>query len=181
LNATDGYYDTFSFFEDCSLAFEQGFSRYLKKNQPDGTDLTDPVTEAQLKENFTKEVSDLFITTAEAALGPFWMGTKKIVALGSGPQETILRSISTGKSQLEYTRDIFYHFVNSNWISSVLLSSTEKKECLSWILSEHFGPKEIEEKYNYHAYSSNLSDEFKPFGVIDIFTNKKQDCFQTAE
>jgi hypothetical protein len=170
--------ELFSFFEDCSLAFEQGFSRYLKKNQPNGTDLTDPFTEADLKENFTKEVSELFVTTAEAALGPFWMGAKKIVALGSGPQETILRSISSGKSQLEYTRDIFYHFVNSNWISSVLLSSAEKKECLSWILSEHFGPKEIEEKYHYQAYSSILSDEFKPFGVIDIFSNKKQDFFQ---
>jgi hypothetical protein len=49
---------------------------------------------------------------------------------------------------------------------------------LSWILSEHFGPKEIEEKYHYQAYSSILSDEFKPFGVIDIFSNKKQDFFQ---
>lgn len=166
-----------SFFEDYSLAFEQGFSRYLRKNHPEGFDLTDPLIETELKEKFTNEVCDLFGSTAEAALGPFWMGVKKIVSLGSGPQETILRSISSGKSQLEYARDIFYHFVNSNMISSVLLSSSEKKECLSWILSEHFGSKVIEEKYNFQSFGSGLTDEFKPFGVVDIFTHKKRDQF----
>lgn len=173
--------ELYSFFEDSSFAFEQGFSRYLKKNHPDGTELTNPFLENELKENFSKEVSQLFVSTAEAALGPFWMGVRKIVSLGSGPRETILRSISSGKSQLEYTRDIFYHFVNSNWISSALLSSDEKKECLSWILSEHFGPREIEEKYNYQSYSSGLVEEFKPFGVIEIFSQKKQnECLKSG-
>lgn len=166
------------FHADCSISFEQGFSRFLKKNHPQGTELTDPKKESELKTSFTEEVGQLFATTAEAALGPFWMGVQKIVVLGAGPKETILRSLPGGKSQLEYTRDLFRHFVNSDWISSALLSPEEKKESLSWILREHFGTKEIEQRYKYDSYKPHLDDEFRPFGVIDLFGGKKQNHFE---
>lgn len=161
-----------SFIQDSSTAFEQGFSRFLKKGQPEGAELSDPRMERELKEKFTQDVEQLFLSTAETSLSPFWAGTQKIVALGSGPKETILRSLPGGKSQLEFTRDLFQHFVNSDWISSALLTSGEKKELLGWILSEHFGSKEVEERYQYHGPLRELSGEFRPFGVVDIFGSK---------
>lgn len=169
---------THSFLEDCSVTFEQGFSRFLKKNHPEGTDLTDPKAELHLKDRFTAEVGQLFATTAEAALGPFWLGSQKITVLGSSPKETIERSLPSGKSQLEYTRDLFHHFVNSEWISSALLTPEEKKESLSWILKEHFGTKEIEQKYKFDSYRPQLNEEFRPFGVVDLFGGKKQLHFE---
>jgi hypothetical protein len=168
----------YSFLCDNSLAFEQGFSRYLKHNHPEGTDLTEMKTEAHLKEIFTGEVSDLFKTAAENALGPYWMGIQKIVTLGGSPKETILRSLPSGKSQLEYTKDLFYHFIHHDWISSALLSPSEKKETLGWILKEHFGLQEIEQRYNYEALGGELTEEFRPFGVIDLFGGKKQNHFR---
>jgi hypothetical protein len=168
----------YSFHEDCSVTFEQGFSRFLRKNHPEGTDLTDPKKESVLKVKFTDEVGQLFSTTAEAALGPFWMGAHKIVVLGAGPKETILRSLPGGKSQLEYTKDLFSHFVSSHWISSSLLNSDEKKESLNWILKEHFGPKEIEQRYKYEAYKGQLDQEFRPFGVIDLFGGRSNNHFE---
>lgn len=166
-----------SFICDSSIAFEQGFSRYLKKSNPSGSDLTETKIENQLKETFSQEVGDLFKTTAEAALGPFWGGVQKIVVLGSGPRETIERSLPGGKSQLDYTRDLFHHYVNHHWISSALLTTEEKKDSLQRILSEHFGSSEIDKRYRYEALSGELSEEFRPFGVIDIFDTKTSDHF----
>lgn len=167
-----------SFLEDCSVTFEQAFSRFLKKSHPRGVDLTDPKMESELKTKFTGEVTQLFASTAEAALGPFWMGVQKIVSLGAAPKETILRSLPGGKSQLEYTRDLFHHLKNSLWISSALLTAAEKKESLSWVLREHFGAREIEQRYHYDAYNPKLDEEWRPFGVVDIFAGKSTDHFE---
>ena len=128
-----------SFIEDRSLAFEQGFSRFLKQNHPEGTELSEPKKESELKDSFSEEVAELFKTTAQTTLAPFWKGVQRIIPLGGSPKETILRSLPGGKSQFEYTKDLFDHFVHSDWISSALLSKSEKKEVLAWVLNEHFG------------------------------------------
>lgn len=167
-----------SFHEDCSVAFEQGFSRFLKQSRPQGEELNEPKFEATLKEKFTEEVGKLFVSSAEEELAPYWMGVQRIMMLGGSPKETILRSLPGGKSQLEYTRDLFHHFVNSEWISSSLLTPEEKKESLNWILSEHFGPKEIDQRYHYDAYKGELTAEFRPYGVVDIFGGKSGNHFQ---
>lgn len=168
----------YSYLEDHSLAFDQGFSRYLKQNYPNGTNLTQPKDEWEYKDNFTLEVSNLFKTSAESALAPFWMGTQKIVTLGGSPQETILRSLPSGKSQLDFTKDLFHHFIHKEWISSALLTPNEKKETLSGILKEHFGGPEIDQVYQFQINSSGLTSEFKPFGVIDLFDSKNQKHFE---
>lgn len=166
-----------SFLEDTSLAFEQGFSRYLKQNHPEGTELTDPKAESVLKAKFTEEVSSLFASTAETALGPFWQGTQNVVVMGGSPKDTILRSLPGGKSQLEYTRDLFQHFSDSSWITTSLLGPQEKKEPLTWILNEHFGRQEIDQRYRYEIVKTDLTSDFRPYGLIDVFT-KKQDDFR---
>lgn len=166
-----------SFIEDHSLAFEQGFSRFLKKNHPEGAEISDYKKELEMKGKFTQEVEQLFSTTAETALGPLWKGIQKIFVIGSGPKETILRSIPSGKSQLEYTRDVFQHYINSEWITSVLLGPSEKKETLNWILNEHFGPKETELRYNYQVPKNIQEAEFRPFGIMDIIGKNKDERF----
>lgn len=167
-----------SFMEDRSIAFEQGFSRYLKQSNPDGNDLTETKQEVVLKGTFTQEVSQLFRTSAESALGPFWGGVQNIVALGAGPKETIERSFDGGKSQLQYTKDLFNHYMNHHWITSALLNPKEKKDSLERILNEHFGSREIAERYHYESYGGELTEEFRPFGVISLFGGKSTDHFQ---
>lgn len=166
-----------SFIEDSSITFEQGFSRYLKQNNTGGVNLTIPHEEYVLKSKFTDEVDGLFSSSAESTLAPYWSGTQRIVMLGSSPEETIVRSLPGGKSQLEFTRDLFHHFISSDWISSALLTSQEKKETLDWILKEHFGSREIDERYHYKTHKGELTSEFKPFGVIDLFESGKDSHF----
>ncbi len=166
-----------SFHEDCSLAFEQGFSRFLRKTHPEGTELTDPWQETELKERFTGEVGTLFTSAAESTLAPFWAGVQNIVVIGAAPKETILRSLPGGKSQLDYTRDLFQHFVNGDRVSSALLTPEEKKESLRWILDEHFGSRSLELAYKLTAGAAAPGDDWRPFGVVDLFAGKHLDHF----
>jgi len=170
--------EKFSYLEDCSLAFEQGFSRFLKQSHPEGTELTEPKKESKLKVTFTSEVEQLFKATAESVLAPFWRGVQKIVPLGGSPKETILRSIPGGKSQHEFTKDLFNHYVSSDLVSSALLASEEKKEVIKWILQEHFGHDEISYRYQHTSLSGELTSEFRPFGVVDIFEGNKSNHFK---
>jgi hypothetical protein len=168
-----------SYLEDHSIAFEQGFSRYLKQNHPQGTELNEVKKEAELKSVFTEEVSNLFKTTAESSLSPFWVGVQKIISLGGSPKETISRALPGGKSQLEYTQDLFYHFVHHDLISSALLNNSEKKDTLGWILKEHFGTRNLDQRYQYQSIGAELTEEFRTFGVIDLFGGKKHNHFRS--
>jgi hypothetical protein len=166
-----------SYFEDQSLAFEQGFSRYLKKSHPEGIELTEARTEALLKDTFTHEVKALFQTTAETCLAPFWKGIQKIVCMGGSPRDTILRSLPGGKSQLEYTKDLFHHFIHRETISSALLWPEEKRETLDWIFQEHFGAKEIDRRYKDHVDRGELGEEWRSFGVVEIYGGRRESEF----
>jgi hypothetical protein len=158
-----------SFFEDHSSTFEQGFSRYLKKNFQQGIELKDPVEEEKLKSNFRSEAQELFRSTAETALGPFWMGHHDVVLLGAGPKETILRSLPAGKSQLEIVSELATLKSLDLWISTALLDGKEKGEIVSKVLNEHFGQEEIDQRYHYKIHGSELTEDWRSFGLVDVF------------
>lgn len=158
-----------SYFEDYSFAFEQGFSRYLKQNFPQGVDLTQTSEEEKLKTQFTQEASGLFKSSAAEVFGPQWMGVQTIAVLGGSPRDVIERTMTLGRSQANYFQDLFQHYVNERWISSVLLNSKEKKDLLPIVLQEHFGVEAIEHRYQYQTYDGELNEEFRPLGLIDIF------------
>jgi hypothetical protein len=163
-----------SYLEDYSVAFEKSFSRYLKKNVQESFDLSDPKQEESLKLKFISEAGNLFKTAAESALAPVWAGTQNISVLGGSPSDTIERVLEVGKSQLSFVNDLFNHYVHDRWISSILLSSREKKELLPGILNEHFGSSEIERRYQYKSSYPDLSNEWRSFGLIDIFTDEEE-------
>jgi hypothetical protein len=111
-----------SFLSDTSVAFEQGFSRYLKRTYPEGIEITEPAREQILKQEFFRDVQNLFSVTAETALGPFWAGVQEICVLGASPGETIERGLTSGKKQLDFFQDIFELLTRNVWVSSCLLS-----------------------------------------------------------
>jgi hypothetical protein len=168
-----------SFFYDRSLAFEQGFSRYLKQNSPDGTDLTDPREEARLKQVFTEEVQNLFLSVARENLSPFWRGEQLITVLGGSPTETIERSLEDGISQTKLFAALADHQVLDRWVTSSLLGSREKTELLRSYLADNFGPEEIERRY-HHQWGRSPETEWRSCGQIDLFDFDGQGQFQTS-
>jgi hypothetical protein len=158
-----------SFFFDRSHVFEQGFSRYLKANLPDATETLGTIEEEKLKDKFTSELQELFQTTAETHLSPFWSGCIEVVVLGGAPRETIERAVTEGKTQAHFFQDILDTYVRNEWVSTCLLRPSEKNQLLPDLLKEHFGSLEIEHRFHYLIYQNELAPELRPFGLVDIF------------
>lgn len=169
---------TKSFLSDFSLAFEQGFSRYLKKNHPEGIEIDKTLIEQKAKNLFEQEVGQLFQSVASEALAPFWSGTQSITVFGAGPRETIERALNAGKSQTHYFQNIFDSYVTHRWFSTCLLMPGEKKELLRKCLTEHFSDEEIQHRYHYLADSHELSGDFRPFVLIDVIENLQPKVFE---
>lgn len=169
-----------SFFTDTSVAFEQGFSRYLRKNNPEGIEINDPAKEIALKQDFFREVQELFKATAEAALGPFWAGEHEICVLGSSPRETLERGLTSGKTQLNFFQDLFELFTRNIWLSSCLLTKDEKKDLLPRALTNHFGRAAVEEKYHYRMHAGELDQDWRPYSVVDVVTSNDESWEKTG-
>lgn len=157
------------FLEDRSVAFEQGFSRFLKKTHPEGVELTDATQEEELKQDFVKEVEALFTAVAAEALAPFWAGTKAISVLGSSPTDTLERGIMEGRSQLNTFKEIFDNYVHGRWFSTALLAANEKRELTRKCLDEHFGVDEIEHQFNFLSHNHDLPENFRANTLVEIF------------
>ncbi len=171
--------DRCSYLYDRSLAFEQGFSRYLKSNFPQGVELGSAAEEEKFKSNFLSEVQDLFRTAAESSLGSFWSGVQEVLVLGGSPKETLERGLTEGKTQFHYFQDLFDVYIKSQWLSSSLLTPLEKNQLLPKFLTEHFGNAEIEERYHYQINSGDLNQDMRPYSLIDIVTDENCQHFQT--
>jgi hypothetical protein len=167
-----------SFLEDQSPAFDQGFSRYLKKNHPQGIDLTQTQVESRIKQSFLEDVSSLFTSLAQDALAPFWRGKKDIVVFGAGPKDTIERALGQGKSQTNYFHSLFESFVHQRWFSTCLLTVQEKRDLLRRCLREHFGNEELLHRFGYLSEASEPGPDFRPYCLIDVFDLKSPQVFR---
>jgi hypothetical protein len=159
----------FSYLQDSSLAFEQGFSRFLKQNASEQIELTHPREEEFLKQKFSYEVQNLFNSCAETGLANYWSGIQKISVLGGSPVDTIERCFNLGRSQLNLLGDLARHHLYDRWISSALLSLDEKGSLLPIVLKEHFGANEVENRFQYRSLSEELSDQWKSLELVSIF------------
>jgi hypothetical protein len=169
---------TVSFLNDASLSFEQGFSRYLKKNYPEGVELNQALDEEKIKCSFMNDVRNIFQSLAQEALSPFWEGIQSITMFGAGPRDTIERALVSGKSQTNYFKDLFESYVSHRWFSTCLLTPKEKKELLRRCLSEHFANNEIEHQFQYLKDSSEIGPDFRPYGLIDVFDHNRPKVFE---
>ncbi len=179
---------TFSYFQDGkkwsylydrSNVFEQGFSRYIKRNKPD-EDISGVVAEEKLKIKFTEEFQELFLGAAESQLSPYWMGLQDILVLGGSPKETLERGLAGGKTQFHYFRDLFQSYVRDQWVSTCLLGAHEKNNLLPAFLREHMGQQMIDHRYHYQVISGELSAEMRPFGLVDIFCHDHIDALSRS-
>jgi len=154
-----------SFLYDQSIAFEQGFGRYLKNHEIE--ELNDPAEELRLKNEFLKEVGDLFIQTAQTELDSLWGGEEEVSFLGASPKESIQRSLPSGKTSIGYFIDLFEHYLFARKVSSTLLRSEEKKGLLETVLNENFRTGNAWDK----------DDEWEGLCLFELYSPKPQDFF----
>ncbi len=162
-----------SFFEDRSLAFDQGFSRYLKNNAPSDVELSDPLQEEKLKKSFTFEVQQLFTTTAKD-LFSHWRGEVTINCLGGGVTDTIKRNLQSSSATLDYISQTLDSYNRNSWFSSALLSKEEKGATLEQIINEHFDSKKIKKHFFPSLIANNDADQWEELEIISIFDTDRE-------
>ena len=167
-----------SFLKDTSIAFEQGFSRYLRKNYPNGIELSQTHDEQKIKKSYEQDVASLFQSLASDALAPFWGGVQEITIFGASPKDTIERSLSSGRSQTHFFKDLFESYTTHRWFSSCLLTAVEKKELLRRCLGEHFANEEILHRFRYLSDQIELGPNFRPYALIDVFDQDSPGIFE---
>lgn len=169
-----------SFFNDSSFAFEQGFSRYLRKNSPEGVELSEPTKELELKIKFMSEVENLFCSAAEEVLKNNWKKVQEILVLGASPKDTIERLLQNGKSLSKYFSEIFKNFVQDFGISSVLLNKTEKSQLMQECLKRHFSEGEIDLRFGYLPQMISENAQFKADILFEIFDSTSKEIFENS-
>lgn len=167
-----------SFLDDSSVAFEQGFSRYLKKNYSEPMNDLDQLNLVEtIKHSYVNDVKNIFQSIAQEALAPYWEGIQGITMFGASPRDTIERAMSVGKSQTNFFKDLFENYVSHRWFSTSLLTTKEKKELLRRCLNEHFANDEIEHQFHYLKDSAQIGPHFRPYALIDVFDHDQPEVF----
>ena len=159
-----------SFIEDSSQAFEQGFSRYLKKNFPEGLEIENPIREREFKQKFTTDVAKFFETCAESQLPGVWHGLKNITFLGAGFRDSLERALPAGKSPEKISHEIATLFYGQELLSSCLLKPTEKTEIISWMLEDLYGDINLRRSFGFEGSMKLIPGEFSPFGLMDLIS-----------
>src|SRR5690606_29315505 len=76
--------------------------------------------------------------------------------------------------------DLINLFIHEEWPSSTLLHSDERKNVLSWILSNHFGAAAVDHAYKERTYSVELNNEFRPYAIADLVGGKSSGQFMES-
>jgi len=166
-----------SFFEDRSLVFEQGFSRYLKKTYGDKLELEAPNEEEALKIKFTSEIQSLFESTASSAFTS-WAGLKRISFLAGNLQHNIHRCLKSGSAILPLMSELETCFLSRRWVSSSLLAAGEKQNLLGQYLLDLFGPTEIEREFSLKGKQNVSEESWNYLELVSVFDDEKNDFVQ---
>jgi|GEM_PF-1200966 len=176
IKALDCYYrsdsEMKSYFGDESIAFDQGFSRYLKMNFGDQIDLSTLEEEKRLRTQYHQEVRSLFKTVISSVLKLEGRDVLEVVFLGGATIESIERSFDFGRSDQHYLEDFFDNYFSQRLVSSSLLHEKEKTDILKAVIQEHYSGSRLERMHEILA-GSYVYDEFRDLELFSLFMTRK--------
>lgn len=163
-----------SYFQDKSIAFEQGFNRYLKQ-----LETTEPERIEQLKENYSIEdelkddyaqlIKGLYTESAQEAIPANWAGMLKFSHLGGAPEDIFARTNDMWEHHGDFFKPFFNVLINDHLPSSVLLSSNLKKGVLQKALKDIVSSSLISSHLNNNLYEDDLVTSFTPLVYFNIY------------
>ena len=163
-----------SYFTDKSVAFEQGFHRFLKQveeNEPQKYNkLKEDFTyEDELKKEYAKMIKDLYFQSAKESIPANWSGWLNFSFLGGAPDDIFARSSEMWEYHGDFFEPLFLILVNIIIPSSILLSSNMKKSILSWALEDVVSHNFLQSHLDNSMYDEELHTSFKPLVFFDLF------------
>lgn len=167
-----------SYFYDKSVAFEQGFHRYLKQVEE-----TEPENYERLKEDFSYEdtlkkkyanmIKDLYFQSAKESVPANWSGDLKFAFLGGCPDDIFARSSDMWEYHGDFFDPLFSVVVNNIVPVSTLLSPTMRKPILTRALKDVVSHNFLMSKLDNSIYDEDLQVSFRPLVYFDLYLNNE--------
>ena len=164
-----------SFFDDKSVAFERGFSRYLVQLKEEGS-LASNIQEnssamAELKHNYSEQIKSLYEQAAAETLAPNWSGALKFGFIGGAPQDIFGRSSDLWEHAGGFFTPLFKMLTMELIPSSVLLSPDIKKEPLLKALKDVVTDAFIRSHLESGLYEDDHLSSFNPVVYFELVSS----------
>lgn len=161
-----------SFFSDRSVAFQQGFDRYLVQMKEQGTlDMSikdDLALMEQTKKDYSEQIKDLYFQSALESLSGNWSGKMNYAFIGSSSTDIFARSNEQWEQDGGEFKPLFQMVSMELIPSSVLLSPNEKKEPLTKALQDIVSEGFIRSSLDNSLYTDEDGSYFAPLFFFDL-------------
>jgi len=161
-----GYLDAqgfVSFLEDRSPVFQEGFAQF--KQLPENLEKNN--LEEQVWD-FTKNMRELYTTTASHALQNSWQGVVRTAFLGTSNRDFLERITNDGRVS-KFARDTLTMICNHIYPSSALLSMRTKKGVLGKILDDLVNNTLVHAEFSEKKYEASLDAHYRVLNFFEVY------------
>ena len=132
-----------SYSEDSSLAFDQGFGRFLSASGPGETNLLSPREEWEVKHLYHQMSQQLYLETARESLEDYWLGHLDFCFLGGGPRDIFQRVYAPSSCPSKHAREAILSLIYNKIPTAALLPESSRTEGLTKFFSQVVTPATI--------------------------------------
>lgn len=162
-----------SYLLDSSLAFEQGFNRYIKQlqdNHPDRIEklLESPEKELEIKNEFFGQIQDLYIQAASESVSGSWGKVLQFTFLGGNPMDIFSRTSEMWEHESNFFHPLFESFAMDLIPSSVLIGPHLKKGVLNKCLKDLVNSSYIQRYVDNIFFEDDTKAGFAPLVFFNI-------------
>lgn len=167
-----------SYFNDRSVAFDQGFHRYLKQfeeNEPEKYQNIkyDHTYEERLKQDYADMIKGLYLQSAKESIPANWSGNLKFAFLGGSPSDIFARSSDMWEYHGDFFEPLFSIVVNGIIPTSCLLSPNMRKPILTRALNDVVSHSYLVSKLDNSMYDEDLHISFRPMTYFEVYLEEK--------
>ena len=162
-----------SFMDDRSIAFQQGFARYLSQKKHELNELT-PQKELETKLEYIQLMDELYEQSTRECLVGNWEGTVKVAFLGGGPSDIFCRTSELWEHASHYFPVLSDIQVHQAIPSTVLLSDQIKQSVITQAVSGLVTAGQLKDHLDIQLFEDDYSLSFKKLVFFEIYRGQNE-------
>jgi hypothetical protein len=161
-----------SYFYDSSVAFENGFSRYIKQRFNDLSDeerIIEDFKDPKLRQDYSELIWNLYLEALKENIPGNYSGVLKVAFVGGAPSDIFMRSFDRLESPKNYFTDIFYAICNDVFPSLTLIKSPVKRGVLEKMIKDLMNHDYIDQNLDPTQFIDETLLSYLPYRVFQIY------------
>jgi hypothetical protein len=162
-----------TFMDDRSIAFEQGFTRFISQKKQDLSEMT-PEKELSSKLEYIQLMDELYEQSARECLVRNWEGTLKVGFLGGGPVDIFCRTNELWEHSEIYFPALAEIQVNGAVPSAMLLNEQIKEGPLDVAISGLVTSGQLKEFVDVQLFEDDYNLSFKKLSFFEVYRGQNE-------